>query len=450
MKTYDWENAFPAVPAMVHLRLEKALEEKGTMNGKYVRRPAAALALVMALLLALMGVAYAAVNSGILDYLVGGEERASQALKASIQPVTATAEKDHIRIDLTGAIFDGDRLALSFTMENHKPEEMAYVTLDEVLLNGEWIPISFQSFAGQWLPDVFAIDFPDYSRNPNSGGMLSDWLKKEYTGIIQGEATFVVQRPMKQAVVIDPWMWYDYDVVLEDEESRAHYQARKDAILQSGLEVADVFRDAHSYLGEGYTVLDAWGNFLLDQSEYQYLRPFFMSENYGSRPVYHETINREGQMMETARITIPFTLNADSVQDIRLDVVIPDIELENCTAHFEKISVTPLSTLVKLKLYPRENTPEAVAELSRCYGCPSISVPEGQRIEWLQMEGEGFAGGRRDEDGRHYYEISFSWGGMMELPDSLCFSYEFDAEPEEAQIARLRQEFIEKLTIPLN
>ena len=38
----------------------------------------------------------------------------------------------------------------------------------------------------------------------------------------------------------------------------------------------------------------------------------------------------------------------------------------------------------------------------------------------------------------------------MELPDSLCFSYEFDAEPEEAQIARLRQEFIEKLTIPLN
>ncbi len=155
-------------------------------------------------------------------------------------------------------------------------------------------------------------------------------------------------------------------------------------------------------------------------------------------------------MMETARITIPFTLNADSVQDIRLDVVIPDIELENCTAHFEKISVTPLSTLVKLKLYPRENTPEAVTELSRCYGCPSISVPEGQRIEWLQMEGEGFAGGRWDEDGRHYYEISFSWGGMMELPDSLCFSYEFDAEPEEAQIARLRQEFIEKLTIPLN
>lgn len=450
MKTYDWGNAFPAVPESVHLRLEKALEEKENMNAKRIRKPAAALALVMALLLALMGAAYAAVHSGILEYLVGGEERASQALKESIQPVTATAEKDHIRIDLTGAIFDGDRLALSFTMENHKPEEMAYVTLDEVSLNGEWIPISFQSFAGQWLPDVFTIDFPDYGRNPNSGGMLSDWLKKEYTGIIQGEATFVVQRPMKQAVVIDPWMWYDYDVVLEDEESRAHYQARKDAILQSGLEVADVFRDAHSYLGEGYTVLDAWGNFLLDQSEYQYLRPFFMSENYGSRPAYHETINREGQMMETARITIPFTLNADSVQDIRLDVAIPDIELENCTAHFEKISVTPLSTLVELKLYPRENTPEAVTELSRCYGCPTISVPEGQSIEWLQMEGEGFAGGRQDEDGRHYYEISVSWGGMTDLPDSLCFSYEFDAEPEDAQIARLRREFVEKLTIPLN
>lgn len=448
MKDLHWEKVFPAVPPSVHLRLEKALEGKNQMDRKKMKKPVAALALVIALLLALMGMAYAAVHTGILDYLVGGEERAPDALKGSIQPVFATAEADGIRIDLTGAIYDGDRLALSFTMENTRPQEMACITLDQVTLNGEWIPISFQSFPGQWLPDVFTIDFPDYRRNPSSGGMLSDWLGRKFTGVISGEASFVVQRPVNRAVIIDPWMWYDYDAVLSDPETRSHYQARKEAILQSGLEIGDVYRDACSYLEEGCTVLDAWGNFLLDQSEYQYLRPFFVSEDYGSRPAYHETISRKGQMVDTARITLPFTLDADSAGESRMEVELPEIALENCIAHYEKISITPLSTLVQLRLYPHENTPEAVAALGRCYGCPTLSIPEGQGAEWLPMEGEGCAVGG-SKDGRLYYEIQVSWGGMTELPDTLCFSYDHAEAAGDQERERLRRTFIEKTIIPL-
>ena len=448
MKQIPWDGLIADVPFSVHRRIEQALEEKKMMNlpkGKYP----ATLALIIGLLLALMGIAYAAVQTGILDYLVGGEDKASEALKGCIQPVTAASEADHIKIDLTGAIFDGDRLALSFTMENQNPEELALVTLDTITLNGEWIPISFQSFQGQWLPDVFTIDFPEYSRNPNSGGVLSDWLKKEYTGVIQGAATFVVQRPVHQAAIIDPWMWYDYDAVLPDKETRAHYQARKDAILQSGLEVADVYQDAHSYLSRGYTVLDAWGNFLLDKSEYQYLRPFYVTDLYGSRPGFHETTNREGQMIETAKITIPFSLDASYAQEIRLDVNMPDIQLENCRAHFEKISVSPLSTLLKLQLYPHENTQEALQTLMQCYGTPSLADPSGKPLEWLNMEGEGSFTGHCDKEGRLYYEIQFSWGGMMTLPDSLGFSYANEEASDNTEIAKLRRQFTEKMIIPL-
>ena len=213
---------------------------------------------------------------------------------------------------------------------------------------------------------------------------------------------------------------------------------------------ADVYRmDPAHWLSEEYTVLNASGNFLLDRSEYQYLRPFYLHENYGSRLAYHETINREGQMRETARITIAFTLDADSAREIRKDMEMPDIVLENCTARYEKISISPLSTLVKLRLYPHENTPEALGELRLCYGCPTLSVPEGESLEWLQMESEGFACSSQDEAGRLYYEISFSWGGMMESPDSLCFSYEYAEETADPQTANHRRELIEKLVIPL-
>lgn len=60
--------------------------------------------------------------------------------------------------------------------------------------------------------------------------MLSSPLEKEYTGVLQGEATFVITRPVQAAVVIDPWMRND-EAVLEEADMRDDYRARKEAIL---------------------------------------------------------------------------------------------------------------------------------------------------------------------------------------------------------------------------
>ncbi|MBE5782802.1 MAG: DUF4179 domain-containing protein [Clostridiales bacterium] len=446
----DFHTAFPQVPEHVHMRLEKALEEKETMNGKKARRPAAALALALALLLGLMGIAYAAVHAGILDYLVGGEEQASQGLIDSIQPVAATAAADDIRIDLTGAVFDGDRLALSFTMENERPEDIALVTLDTVTLNGQWIPIDFQSFLDQWLPEVFSMNEPGYVRNPISGGMLSDWIDQDFSGILQGEATFVVSRPVKQLAVVDPWMWYDLDQVIPEAAWRQDYQNRKEAVLGSGAIIADAFTmEAGYWLSQGYTPVNISGRFLLETAEHRHLIPFYAGEGYGERALYTNVTNRSGQMMESARITLPFTIDADAAKSIRIEPMLSDIALSNCTVHFEKVLATPLSTLIHMKLYPLENTEEAADELMRCYPSPSLVSPEGQAIDWLNMEGMGWGSGPSSDEEQKYYEIGISWGGMAEIPDALHFSFEYADEAADEHIQKLRQEFMEKVVIPL-
>ena len=221
MKRFDWEKVYGPVPASVHMRLEKALEEKKKMNTGKALRPAAAIALALLLTLLLGGAAYAATRLGILDYLVGGEGSAPDELKNSVQPVLASAEGDGMRVELNGAVFDGSRLALSFTEENLNPHSPAFITLDQVLLEGEWIPQNFGG-GGHWMPFI-RLDTENADHNPYFEGFLSGDLKKEYTGQIQGEAIFIVSRPTGPLVVVDPVMWYDYGAAIADDEIRADF-----------------------------------------------------------------------------------------------------------------------------------------------------------------------------------------------------------------------------------
>lgn len=449
MNDFHFENAFPSVPPVVHGRLEKALEEKN-MNRQYAKRSSVVLAVVMALLLGLMGLAYAATQTGILDYLVGGDENASQALKSSVQSVTATATADNIRIDLTGAVYDGDRLALSFAMENQKPEDVALVTLDTVTLNGNWVPINFQSFQDQWLPDMFTVDVAPAIRNPLSGGMLSAALPEDYTGIVQGEATFAVSRPVKEMVVVDPWMWYDLEKVIPDAEWRRDYEDRKGAIEQSGIKIADVFTmEAGYWLQEGYTPVDVSGRFLLDRAEYSDLAPFYAGQGYGERPNFSNVTNRAGQMQVTERITLSFTFDADAAKASRIEPVLEDIPLENGTVHFEKVVVTPLSTLIEIRIYPKENTQEAKNALMECYDTAWLCNANGEPLDYLDMEGEGWMGYREETNGENYFVMETSWGGMKTLPDALGFSFSHAPKTNDPDVQRMRQEFTEKVVIPL-
>ena len=445
MKRFDWEKVYGPVPASVHMRLEKALEEKKKMNTGKALRPAAAIALALLLTLLLGGAAYAATRLGILDYLVGGEGSAPDELKNSVQPVLASAEGDGMRVELNGAVFDGSRLALSFTEENLNPHSPAFITLDQVLLEGEWIPQNFGG-GGHWMPFI-RLDTENADHNPYSEGFLSGDLKKEYTGQIQGEAIFIVSRPTGPLVVVDPVMWYDYGAAIADDEIRADFVRRRDMIRASNVEIADIAHlNPEEWYVNGYTVVNADGNLLMEE------HMEYMPEEFGAIPMDHNAVMYPTQMHDTAVIRLPFTIDADAAKAYRREGKMEDVSLSDCTVHLEKCVMTPLSTLLEIRLYPLENTRQAADKLLERYGYPALLNEQGNLIEFLSMEGEGACYAHSDQEGKFFSAIEYAWGGAKDMPDAIRFSFDSDEFPyqkPEAPDPEANREFAEKAVIHL-
>ncbi len=454
MNDMPFDTVYPSVPERTHLRLEKALEEKTTVNTKKYIRPATVLVIALLLTLLLGGAAYAASRAGVLQYLLNGTEPPEQ-LKNMAQHRNYATTEDNIQVELNGLVFDGERLALAFSVENQKPDDLAMVTLDAVYLEGDWIGMEFGSIDSQWVPDVFRIDVAGAERNPVIGGCVTCAAEKEYTGILHGEAVFTVQRPEGPVVVCDPWMWYDYDRVFSSGEdvdtgSKAEYSFRREQIQNAGLTVAHPFRiDARSWYQEGYTVVDADGKMLMmwDEASRQML-----PEEFGGHLAYHQTVLYPTQMKQTAEIHIPFTLDADAAKENRIDTQM-EFALPDCRVKVEKCVLTPLSTLIELRLYPAGNTPETALALAARYGYPALLDEKGGLIEFLEMEGEGgWNGVSQDEDGQSYTVLEYSWGGMKEIPNELHFAFDRDEFPyqmPESPDPEANRLFSETVVIPL-
>lgn len=445
----NWDSLYIPVPSAVHQRLEKALEEKEKMNAKKVMKPLTAAALALALILLLGGAAYAAVESGILKYLVNGEQNATDELKNSVQPLDVSVTRDDFRVTLTGIVFDGDRLALSFEEENLTPESPAWITLDQVRLEGEWVPENFGEGEGHWMPFI-RLDEEGASTNPYESGFFSASLKNQYAGIVHGEATFVVSRPTGPLVVVDPGMWYDYDAAVEDEDFRADLIRHRDMVRASGLKIADIFSlDPLQWYQEGYTVIDKNGDLLMENLQYA----DYLPEDFGAREMYHNYVEHPTQMEKSAEFTIPFSFDAGAAKAFRKVGSMEDVTLSACTVHLEKCVMTPLSTLIELRLYPRTEQDEAAADLSDRFGYPVLLDENGLPLAFMDMVGEGLYGSfLRDEDGKAYMPLEYAWGGVVNMPKEVRFGFNEDAFPFQAPVSpdpELWREFSEKVIISL-
>ena len=450
MKAWDWNAAFPPVPENVHRRLEQALKQKKEpMKMKKTLRPATALALTLAVLLALTGAALAAEQLGVLDYLLG-RAKPSETLRASVQPAAATETADHIKIELSGVIYDGSRLAFGLTAENLQPDDIAMVTLESVRMNGENVYINFQSMQEQWLPDVFALEpAGQYARNPVTGGMQSIAMDKTYTGRVACEATVVVRRPVNgKLVVFDPVMWYDYDEVYG--KSAPDYRERRDAIRACcGVTVADAAAclnvvnsyDVQALLEEGCTIVRSDGSFLLEEACAAQYREQYADDSFGASAQDSQLISRAGQMRETARITLQFEIDADAAQSASHAIAVPDIALSYATVRFERVFVSPLTTAVSMRLYPK-NADELSA--LQALETPWLVDAQGEALQ-SNMDSEAWNATPQSEE---YVEICLEWGGLEHTPDALRFAF-LSCDNEDAQLNRMRAEFCEKVVIPI-
>ncbi len=144
MKEPIWSDPFAPMPASFERRLNEALikAEATKMKKKYKYRASLAFALV--LVIALGAAAFAAAQSGVLDFLFKGQTLSQEAQQLLVEPGNAV-EENGVRLTLDGYVNDGATVSLAYTVES---------TLDTPVIIGTGAAFGYEATADREL-DAF-------------------------------------------------------------------------------------------------------------------------------------------------------------------------------------------------------------------------------------------------------------------------------------------------------
>lgn len=350
------------------LRSLPARKEK-TMNRKLIRA-----ALIAALLIAALGTAaFALTRPAVIDWLLGKDAPASPQLAETAQTLHSEATADGVTVRLTGLVYDGHQIAFSYEAEAADATQPALVLLDsDLMLNGHPVGVPhYVSNTGdaRLIPSPH-LDVLPVRRNPVISGGWSNTIGMPLTGTVSGEAFFDVYRPEKAFAVLIPADSDFYDGSIGGE-----YRAELDdalATLRSFTNVRivdgsedivftdDIEDDAEAWAAQGYTVLGRSGRVIF--------------------PVDDPRCN----VVQTARIAVPFTFDADNV--FSCDFSGTSFSREDCTVQVEQFLLTPLVTRIKVQLLPAENTEAAARALAERCGMFSLTDEAGQPVAYSEMD----------------------------------------------------------------
>ncbi len=430
MKLHELQNTYPTISKDCREALRKGVEaaalgESGRKANK-TRKARFSLVLAIVLLLALIGAAFAAAQMGLFDYLFYGQEP-SEGMTASAQTVTARGGADDVEVTITGAVYDGERVALSWSAENKKPESLALIQLKSISLGGEWLDEEVgaigMSFTGydHCLPAVFGRQEATWSRNPVHGGMISSPMKQQG---LSGQQEVVMQvrvsRYQKPVLVWTDQLAEgsqeeppeDMDVDLEwwaqvQAEHRGDTLAMFQAMRAANITVVD--RDEKSakwWWEQGYIVLNEGGDLIFPEDcedtgwYWEEGSIVYDPEGQMEAPAYFQSLSKD-----TGNFTIRFSVDADEGKAFRKDAWTPkvvadgsdpeaarqwangqQIDLPDCTVRMQRLCLTPLSTRIQFQMIPQENTEAAMLELRDTYGWLEITDENGQELDFAGME----------------------------------------------------------------
>jgi len=347
-------------------------------------------------LLTLALTAFAVSQTGLLNYLVGGSEKASPELKDSLQVIDAAAEHDQIRLSITGAVYDGEKLALSWEAENLKPENPVMLSLASVTAAGEPVRPIFSSLDESWLPLLFGLQEEGFDRLKASGGMIGLMPSESMSGQMPVEVRLIIWRPAGPMVIVDEGL---YPQENDDQDMRA-YRVEKMALAEaSGLEIAPQDQlDPGSWAKKGYVPLDADGSLLAGEAFTQ----------------------------DTGALSLRFTLDADRALAV---VHSPaedqqEITLEDCTVRINRLRLTPLTTRVDIDLIPHDGTAESALILQERYGS-IIPTEKGEKLDFADMEFEDSRVRREISGGTWSYHVAALYPGLDSFPEEVTLSPRF-------------------------
>ncbi len=406
------------------LALRQRIEGEKPMKKKW----SAGLILVFALIA--VGLTALALNqAGLLRYVLSNPDKASESLSSMVQPLEIQKEEDGVRVRLTGASYDGEKLALSWITENTRPENPVMLSIQSVSANGQRVYPNFSDLDESWRPLLFGLQEEGFDRNAVSGGMIGLVDGPPLSGKAEMALEIAVSRPAGPLVVADEILFDKED----DDGGMREYRRETRALLESsGMTVANKEElDPEIWFKKGYVPVNAGGGVLEEGAAIP---------GGSTRHIYKQA------MKESAVITLRFTLDADrGLAQVRN--LLPgqgEVRLEDCSVRINRFSLSPLTTRLDIDLIPHDKSFESALILQERYG--NISPTAGKKnLDFADMEFESNGARHQLPDGAWAYHVDMLFPGLNSFPGEVTLSPRWDyfGNQREADISAEDRQHIE-------
>ncbi|MBR4068540.1 MAG: hypothetical protein IKK08_07960 [Clostridia bacterium] len=388
-------------PRMAQRVLRIAHEKEGKkMNKKtFGRNPSKLVILVLTLVLVFATTAFALTRPAVLSWLIGNAPVSLQ-LESTAQTVIGENSVDGITVRMTSLVFDGEKLAFSYEMENDQPDLPVLIAANPMMsFDGKEVQMMYctaDPYAPQMVPSPH-LDVLPVKRNPVVGGgevYVSDITK----GKVTCEMTFVVYKPEnKFAVALLPDSMqanvesYTGDARSEAEDSLHTLKSFRNAIFATEADLVN-----EQWLAEGYTVIDGSG-MLYDLPDNSHLN-------------------------ETAQIKVTFEFDA-SVAFACDFAETDDVELADATLHVEQFRLSSLETRIDLWMIPQENSEKAARSLAEKYGAYTLIDEQGKTVQYSEMDYMAAATPYITQiNGQWVCRYLSQMPGLLRFPESVAFT----------------------------
>lgn len=405
------QSGYPPMSDDFSARMERLLHRLPARKEKPMKRTALRVALIAALILAaLCTAAYALTRPAVIDWLLTANAPASPQLTSTAQNIHAESTADGVTVRLTGLVYDGTQLAFSYEAEVADPTQPALVLLgSDLTVDGQ--PVGVPHYVtntgdARLIPSPH-LDVLPVQRNPLAGGGWSNTIDTPLTGMVTGEACFNVYRPEKAFAVLIPADSDFYDETIggeyraELDDALATLRSIPNVLIVDGSEdivlIDDHEDDAEVWAAQGYTVLGRSGRVIFPVDD----------------PRCH--------VVQTARIAVPFTFDADNA--FACDFSGTTFTHADCTVQVEQFLLTPLVTRVRIQLLPSENTEAAARALAERCGMFTLTDEAGQPVIYSEMDTMYSMQPDVDfTDGQWLVEYREELPGLQAFPSSIGFT----------------------------
>ena len=362
------------------------------------KRPSKIAVIAMALVLVFATTAFALTRPAVLNWLTGNDPVSSQ-LESTAQTVIGENMVDGITVRMTSLVFDGEKLAFSYELENEQPDMPVLIAANPMMnIGGKQVQMmhcTADPYAPQIVPSPH-LDVLPVKRNPVEGGG-EVYVRDITEGKVACEMTFMVYKPEnKFAVVLSPDSMqanvetYTGDARAEAEDSLNALKNFRNAFFATEANLTN-----EQWLSENYTVIDGSG-MLYDLPDNSHLN-------------------------ETTQIRVTFEFDA-SVAFTCDFAETDDIALADATLHVEQFRLSSLETRIDLWLIPQENTEKAACSIAEKYGAYTLVDEQGEAVQYSEMD---YMAGTTP----YVTQINGQWvcryltqmPGLLRFPESVAF-----------------------------